>query len=129
LCQGILSTPNYTAKVIRLQLQPTDAEQQQSLHAQELLLGDLQEDELLGQVLHPDAVLVHGGDVHAVPEGEKQTETDIERERERERGRVSQGRGGWNGKWNSIRDELQCVYCSHVFSDERLFGERVAGQR
>ena len=49
-------------------LRRTDAEQQQSLHAQELLLGDLQQDKLLGQVLHPDAVLVHGGYVHPVPE-------------------------------------------------------------
>lgn len=42
----------------------TDAEEKQGLHAQELFLSDLQQQELLGNVSHPYAVLVHGGDVH-----------------------------------------------------------------
>lgn len=42
----------------------TDAEEKQGLHAQELFLADLQQQELLGNVSHPYAVLVHGGDVH-----------------------------------------------------------------
>lgn len=42
----------------------TDAEEKQGLHTQELFLSDLQQQELLGNVSHPYAVLVHGGDVH-----------------------------------------------------------------
>lgn len=47
----------------------TDAEQQQCLHAQELLWRDLQPPELLRQVPHSDALAVHPGFVHAVPRG------------------------------------------------------------
>lgn len=45
----------------------TDAEQQQRLHAQELLWRDLQPPELLREVPHSDALAVHPGLVHAVP--------------------------------------------------------------
>lgn len=54
--------------------QPTDAEEKQGLHAEELFLSDLQQEELLGDVSHPYAVLVHGGDVHPVPAGQEKGE-------------------------------------------------------
>lgn len=47
----------------------TDAEEEQSLHAEELLRRDLQPAELLGEVPHPHALAVHAGLVHAVPVG------------------------------------------------------------
>lgn len=37
----------------------TDAEEDQGLHAQELLLGDVQHAEPLGEQLHAHAVFVH----------------------------------------------------------------------
>lgn len=53
----------------------TDAEQQQRLHAQELLWRDLQPPELLREVPHSDALAVHPGLVHAVP-GETRKERE-----------------------------------------------------
>lgn len=44
----------------------TDAEEEQGLHAEELLPRDLQQQELLWQMSHPYAVLVHGGNVHSM---------------------------------------------------------------
>lgn len=41
-----------------------DTEEEQCLHAEELLMSDLEQDKLLGHVPHPDAVLVHAGDTH-----------------------------------------------------------------
>ena len=44
----------------------TNTEEKQCLHTEELFLGDLQEDQLLGEMSHPYAVLIHAGDVHAM---------------------------------------------------------------
>lgn len=52
----------------------TDAEEKQGLHAEELFLSDLQQEELLGDVSHPYAVLVHGGDMHPVSAGQDKGE-------------------------------------------------------
>lgn len=51
----------------------TNAEEKQGLHAEELLLSDLQQKELLWKMSHPYAVLVHGGDVHPVSAGVKRS--------------------------------------------------------
>lgn len=53
---------------------PTDAEEKQGLHAEELFLSDLQQEELLGDVSHPYAVFVHGGDVHSMSAGREKGE-------------------------------------------------------
>lgn len=45
----------------------TNAEEEQRLHAEELLGRDLQPAELLREVPHPDALAVHPGLVHPVP--------------------------------------------------------------
>lgn len=42
----------------------TDTEEDQRLHAEELLLGDLQHVESLGQQLHPHTVFIHAGQMH-----------------------------------------------------------------
>lgn len=47
----------------------TDAEEDQGLHAQELLLGDVQHAEPLGEQPHAHAVLVHRGDFHPLAAG------------------------------------------------------------
>lgn len=52
----------------------TDAEEQQGLHAEELLLGYLQQHKLLGQMSHPHAVLIHGGDLHPMSAEAKRSE-------------------------------------------------------
>ena len=44
----------------------TDAEEDQRLHAQELLLGDLQHAEPLGEQLHSHTVFIHTGHLHPV---------------------------------------------------------------
>lgn len=44
----------------------TYTKEEQGLHAEELFLGDLQQLELLRQMSHPYAVLIHGGNVHPV---------------------------------------------------------------
>lgn len=45
----------------------TNTEEEESLHAEELLGCDLKPPEFLGEVPHPDALAVHPGFVHAVP--------------------------------------------------------------
>ena len=49
----------------------TDAEEQQGLHAEELFVSDLQQQQLLGEMSHPYAVLIHAGSVHPIPAGVK----------------------------------------------------------
>lgn len=46
----------------------TDAEEDQGLHAEELLLSDLQHAEPLGQQLHPHTVFMHAGQMHSLAE-------------------------------------------------------------
>lgn len=47
----------------------TCAEQQQDLHAQVLLVGHLQSDELVADLQHLLALVVHERQLHALPEG------------------------------------------------------------
>lgn len=51
----------------------TCAEEQQHLHAQVLVVGDLQPDKLAGDLQHLLALVGHVGQLHALPGGRKQT--------------------------------------------------------
>lgn len=59
----------------------TNAEEQQCLHAQKFLGGDLEPSKFLREMPHPDTLAVHSGLMHAVPKKETQ----------REKGGVRQG--------------------------------------
>lgn len=50
-------------------MQLTNAEEEQSFHAEKFLGSDLKPPKLLRQVPHPDTLAVHSGFVHPVPGG------------------------------------------------------------
>lgn len=47
---------------------PTCAEEQKDLHGEELVVGQLQSDKLLTHLPHAETQVVHGGQLHALPE-------------------------------------------------------------
>lgn len=57
---------------------PTCAEEQKDLHGEELVVGQLQPDKLLTHLPHAETQVVHGGQLHALPEirNDKDQETE-----------------------------------------------------
>lgn len=70
----------------------TDAEEDQGLHAEELLLSDLQRAEPLGEHLHPHTVFIHTGHLHplAVMGEKKKQHERVRHKEERDSKRGSQ---------------------------------------